>query len=64
MLLSPGELECLQWSSQGKSAGDIGIILGISPRTVAFHRDTARAKLGSRIIHQAIACLAESKSRR
>ncbi|WP_245288250.1 autoinducer binding domain-containing protein [Bradyrhizobium sp. Ec3.3] len=29
VLLSPRELECLEWSSLGKSAGDIGIILDI-----------------------------------
>ncbi|MGY3619165.1 DNA-binding CsgD family transcriptional regulator [Bradyrhizobium sp. USDA 10063] len=63
-LLSPRELECLQWSSRGKSAGDIGTILGISQRTVAFHLDNARAKLGVRTIRQAAVLLAEANSRR
>lgn len=64
VLLSPRELECLEWSSRGKSAGDIGIILGISRRTAIFHLDNVRAKLGVRTICQAVARLAESKSRK
>ncbi|MCP3380280.1 LuxR family transcriptional regulator [Bradyrhizobium sp. CCGUVB4N] len=64
VLLSPREFECLEWYSLGKSAWEIGNILGISPRTVGFHRDNARAKLGVRTIHQAVVRLAESKSRR
>ncbi|MFK5073526.1 helix-turn-helix domain-containing protein, partial [Klebsiella pneumoniae] len=34
--LSPREFECLEWSSRGKSAWEIGSILGISRRTAAF----------------------------
>ncbi|UFW53756.1 helix-turn-helix domain-containing protein [Bradyrhizobium arachidis] len=64
VLLSPRELECLEWSCQGKSAADIGTILDISQRTVAFPRDNARAKPGVRTINQAIACLAEAKPRK
>lgn len=30
--LSPRELECLAWVSQGKSSTDIGAILGLSAR--------------------------------
>lgn len=63
VLLSPREFECLERSSQGKSAWEIGRILGISPRTVGFHRDNARAKLGVRTIGQAIVRLANSKPR-
>lgn len=62
--LSPREFECLEWSSRGKSAWEIGRILGISRRTAAFHLDNARAKLGVRTIRQAVVCLAEAKSRR
>jgi|SRR5579859_59141 len=61
ILLSPREFECLEWSSRGKSAWEIGSILGISRRTVAFHLDNARAKLGVRTIRQAVVRLAESK---
>jgi LuxR family transcriptional regulator, activator of conjugal transfer of Ti plasmids len=62
--LSPRELECLEWSSRGKSAWEIGSILGISRRTAAFHLDNARAKLGVRTVRQAVVRLAESRSRR
>ncbi|WP_456640510.1 helix-turn-helix transcriptional regulator [Bradyrhizobium sp. USDA 10063] len=64
VVLSPRELECLEWSSRGKSAWDIGTILGISRRTAAFHLDNARAKLGVRTLGQAIVRLAESKPRK
>ncbi|WP_035994165.1 LuxR family transcriptional regulator [Bradyrhizobium sp. WSM1253] len=63
VLLSPRELECLEWSSRGKSAWEIGNILGISRRTAAFHLDNARAKLGVRTLRQAVVRLAESKFR-
>ncbi|OSI73185.1 LuxR family transcriptional regulator [Bradyrhizobium canariense] len=63
VVLSPRELECLGWSSRGKSAGEIGIILGISERTASFHLDNARAKLGVRSLRQAVALLAESRSK-
>ncbi|MCK1403855.1 LuxR family transcriptional regulator [Bradyrhizobium sp. 76] len=63
-LLSPRELQRLEWYARGKSAWEIGNILGISPRTVGFHRDNARAKLGVRTIGQAIVLLTRSKPRR
>ena len=53
--LSPREFECLEWAAQGKSAWEIGRILGISRRTAAFHLDNAKAKLGVRSICQAVA---------
>lgn len=62
--LSQREHECLEWSSQGKSIADIGIILGISRRTAAFHLDNVRAKLGVRTICQAVARLAQNNSQR
>ena len=62
--LSPREFECLEWSSRGKSAWEIGSILGISRRTAAFHLDNARAKLGVRTVRQAVVRLAESRYRR
>lgn len=63
-VLSPREFECLEWSARGKTAGEIGIILGIAERTAGFHLDNARAKLGVSSLRQAIALLTESKSRR
>jgi LuxR family transcriptional regulator, activator of conjugal transfer of Ti plasmids len=55
--LSPREFECLEWTAQGKSAWEIGRILGISRRTAAFHLDNAKAKLGVHSICQAVARL-------
>ena len=60
--LSPRELECLGWAAEGKSAWEIGRILGISRRTAAFHLDNAKAKLGVRSICQAVARLVASRS--
>jgi LuxR family transcriptional activator of conjugal transfer of Ti plasmids len=60
--LSPREFECLEWAARGKSAWEIGHILGISRRTAAFHLDNAKAKLGVRSICQAVACLIASRS--
>jgi DNA-binding CsgD family transcriptional regulator len=62
VLLSVREIECLEWAAQGKSAWEIGSILGISRRTAAFHLDNAKAKLGVRSICQAVARLAASRS--
>jgi LuxR family transcriptional regulator, activator of conjugal transfer of Ti plasmids len=59
--LTPRELECLEWAAQGKSAWEIGRILGISRHTVAFHLDNAKAKLGVRTIVQAVARLTASR---
>lgn len=51
--LSRRELECLEWAAQGKSAWEIGRILGISRHTVASYLDNAKEKLGVRTIVQA-----------
>lgn len=61
VVLSPREFECLQWVAQGKSAWEIGCILGISRRTAAFPLDNAKAKLGVHSICQAVARLIASK---
>ncbi|EHK54836.1 LuxR family transcriptional regulator [Mesorhizobium alhagi CCNWXJ12-2] len=63
VLLTPREYECLQWAARGKSAWDIAGILGIKPRTAAFHLDNAKKKLGVRTITQAAVRLADSRSR-
>ncbi|MFV1050359.1 LuxR C-terminal-related transcriptional regulator, partial [Klebsiella pneumoniae] len=34
------------WSARGKTSGEIATILGLSKRTVDFHIDNARQKLG------------------
>ncbi|TWG95972.1 DNA-binding CsgD family transcriptional regulator [Mesorhizobium sp. J18] len=61
VLLTHREYECLQWAARGKSAGDIGSILGITRRTASFHLDNAKKKLGVRTVVQAVARLAASR---
>jgi DNA-binding CsgD family transcriptional regulator len=56
-LLSPRERECIGWAAEGKSCWEIGQILNISRRTVAFHLDNAKGKLGVRTNIQAVAAL-------
>ena len=44
--LNPREIETLTWAARGKTSGEIATILGLAARTVDFHLDNARAKLG------------------
>jgi DNA-binding response OmpR family regulator len=44
--LSEREIAALTWSARGKTSDEIAMILGLSKRTVDFHIDNARAKLG------------------
>jgi DNA-binding CsgD family transcriptional regulator len=60
--LSPREFECLEWTAQGKSAWDIGRILGISRRTAACHLDNAKAKLGVHSNYQSVALFVAAKT--
>lgn len=59
--LSIREAECLEWAAQGKSAWEIGSILGISRYTVATYLQNAKTKLGVRTIVQAVALVTASK---
>lgn len=52
--LSPRQLECLHWVQAGKSAADIGGIIGISARTVEGHLARACKVLGVRTRIQAM----------
>jgi DNA-binding CsgD family transcriptional regulator len=45
--LSERERDCLQWTAEGKSSWDIGMILDISENTVNFHLNKAKRKLGT-----------------
>lgn len=45
--LSPRERECIAWSSEGKTVGDIAEILSIATVTVRAHLDSARNKLNA-----------------
>jgi DNA-binding response OmpR family regulator len=40
------EVEALTWAARGKTFWEIGAILGLSKRTVEFHLENARRKLG------------------
>ncbi len=52
--LSPREIQCLSWVAQGKDAGAIAIILGISEHTVRDYCKSAKHKLGCATLFQAI----------
>lgn len=54
-LLTPRELEILEWVAEGKTAYEIGIILGISKRTVEEHTSHLVEKLGATNKTQAVA---------
>ncbi len=52
--LTRRQKECLYWAKHGKSSSVIGIILGISGRTVDEHIATACMRLGVQTRIQAI----------
>lgn len=52
--LTPRELETLRWTMEGKTAWEVGALLGISERTVVFHANNAMQKLGSNSKQQAV----------
>ena len=58
--LSCRELEVLKWTSEGKIASDIGMILGLSTRTVNFHISSAMKKLGANNKTSAVVMAAKS----
>jgi DNA-binding CsgD family transcriptional regulator len=45
--LSAREADCLRWTAEGKSAWDVGMILGISENTANFHVKNAMKKLNT-----------------
>jgi DNA-binding NarL/FixJ family response regulator len=62
--MSTRELEVLTWAARGKTSAEIAMILKLSKRTVDFHLDNARVKLGATtrieaVIRAAIAGLIE-----
>lgn len=44
--LSEREVETLTWAARGKTSAEIAVILNLTKRTVDFHVDNARTKLG------------------
>jgi DNA-binding NarL/FixJ family response regulator len=45
--LNDREIEVLTWVARGKTSAEIAQILGLTKRTVDFHTDNARTKLGA-----------------
>jgi DNA-binding CsgD family transcriptional regulator len=52
--LTPRELESLRWTMAGKTAWEVGHVLGITERTAALHVNNATHKLGCVNKHQAV----------
>lgn len=52
--LTPREVEALRWTMDGKTAWEVGAVLGISERTAVLHINNAMHKLGCINKHQAV----------
>jgi len=52
--LTPRELECLRWTMDGKTAWEVGGLLGIAERTAVLHISNAMRKLDCGSKHQAV----------
>ncbi len=52
--LTPRELECLRWTMDGKTAWEVGQLLGISERTAVLHLNNGMHKLDCTNKHQAV----------
>jgi DNA-binding CsgD family transcriptional regulator len=52
--LTPREIEALSWTMEGKTAWEVGAVLGISERTAVLHVNNAMHKLGCVSKHQAV----------
>jgi DNA-binding NarL/FixJ family response regulator len=46
-MLNDREIEALTWVARGKTSAEIAGLIGLSKRTVDFHLDNARIKLGA-----------------
>jgi DNA-binding NarL/FixJ family response regulator len=46
-MLNDREIEALTWAARGKRSAEIAGLIGLSKRTVDFHLDNARTKLGA-----------------
>ncbi|MCX7316466.1 MAG: LuxR family transcriptional regulator [Hyphomicrobiales bacterium] len=52
--LSAREIECISWSSAGKSIAETARLMGITERTVRFHRENIRVKLGTQTTMESV----------
>ena len=55
LTLTSREIECLQWAAQGKSSNEIAVLLGLTPRGIDFHFESARRKLEAKNRTHAVA---------
>jgi len=54
-VLTQREHQCLTWVTHGKTVADTAVLLDISPRTVVFHLENVRRKLGAVSMPQCVA---------
>jgi DNA-binding NarL/FixJ family response regulator len=47
VMLNDREIEALTWVARGKTSAEVAGLIGLSKRTVDFHLDNARLKLGA-----------------
>ena len=52
--LTPRELEALRWTMEGKTAWEVGAVMGITERTANLHLNSATHKLSCVNKHQAV----------
>ena len=52
--LTARELDVLSWTAQGKTAWEVGVVLGVAEKTVNFHLRNAMRKLEVTSKHQAV----------
>lgn len=52
--LTPRELDSLRWTMDGKTAWEVGSLMGITERTAVFHINSATHKLKCTNKHQAV----------
>jgi DNA-binding response OmpR family regulator len=46
-MLNDREIETLTWVARGRTSAEVAALLGVSKRTIDFHLDNARIKLGA-----------------
>jgi DNA-binding NarL/FixJ family response regulator len=47
VMLNDREIEVLTWVARGKTSAEVADVVGLSKRTIDFHLDNARVKLGA-----------------
>lgn len=53
--LSQREAQCLSWAARGKTMAETGEIMSLTPRTISYHLENARNKLGASNVTHAVA---------